>query len=641
MVSPFSTNDLKQVETQLANQSDPEKRLLLLDELAGYFVFTNVQKATTLLEEQAAILQAVSNPDIQLNFHIHSALVENQLYNYETSEQHFIAARELVIERGNIEQQAEILIDYAGTTINMAKYDITFQLLEKASKLLEVFPDDRLNARITCREGILNLHVSNYPRAIELLLQAKRKISLLGTQQLQLKDYYFLTIINSGLGTIYQQIGDVEKSVRANLNVLEICQKTGMKSRLSWHYLNIGRGYIALNKIEEAEAYFKKAIKITDDSSQSSRAGAYANLGYCYYLKSDFEEALKLYDRAEKLYKQETEGNLTNLFVIENWRSELYAEIEENELAQKHLIKAFEYAKENQNWHQLSIICKEIAEFYKEIDDYKNAYEYLLLHVDMLDRYQEELNKRAMLEMEVKYEVEKRKQEAELLRLQATSLQLKALRAQMNPHFMYNALNSIQHYITSNEVTSAAKYLAKFAKLMRQSLDYSELEFISLEKELAFLEDYLIINQKLRFEDQLDFKINIDDEIEEDIMGVPTMIVQPYVENAIEHGLRTKKNGLVKLEFYLKDDNTILCIVEDNGIGRQKARELQRQDLYLKPHNSKGTNITEQRLYLLHKNRNDNEVYVKTLDLVNEDTGEALGTRVEIQIPIIEIQMKI
>ena len=102
-----------------------------------------------------------------------------------------------------------------------------------------------------------------------------------------------------------------------------------------------------------------------------------------------------------------------------------------------------------------------------------------------------------------------------MLKLQATKLQLKALRAQMNPHFMYNALNSIQNFITSNEITFAAKYLAKFAKLMRQSLDYSDLEIISLEKEIEFLEDYLFINtgspHYIKFVDDVE-KINVVEE---------------------------------------------------------------------------------------------------------------------------------
>jgi LytS/YehU family sensor histidine kinase len=225
------------------------------------------------------------------------------------------------------------------------------------------------------------------------------------------------------------------------------------------------------------------------------------------------------------------------------------------------------------------------------------------------------------------------------LRLQATKLQLKALRAQMNPHFLFNALNAIQNFITSNDIVSATKYLARFAQLMRQSLDYSDMEIISLEKEIAFIRDYLQINEKLRFKDRLRFDIIVDDDIEEDILGVPTMIVQPYVENAIEHGLRSRENGFVEVKFSLIDDHTILCTIRDNGIGRRAARMQRLQDPQFQNHRSRGTSITEKRLQILHQSKAD-EVFVETIDLYDPETGEVQGTMVKVKIPVFEIQLK-
>jgi len=172
---------------------------------------------------------------------------------------------------------------------------------------------------------------------------------------------------------------------------------------------------------------------------------------------------------------------------------------------------------------------------------------------------------------------------------------------------------------------------------MRQSLEYSDLETISLEKEIDFLQDYLVLNQKLRFESNLNFDIKVSEDIEEDIMGVPTMIIQPYVENAIEHGLRTVENGLVKVQFSLADEETILCIIEDNGIGRDIAKERQRKDGYHLTHKSRGTSITEQRLRIL--NRSKKSGFVKTVDLKDEQNNPR-GTRVEVKIPIIDLQIK-
>lgn len=631
--------EIARLEHDLKNQQNPEKRLITIDALCSLYTFTNIDKAQEALHQLNATLQHIFYPDFQLNYHWNKALVENQLYRFSQAADHFQEALKLVEERGNVEQQADLLIDFAGTCINLNDYEKTIQLLDRASRYLEQFPDERLQARICCREGVLNLHLANYTKAIEWLLEADNRIFALGTELL-LKDYYFLTNIHSGLGEVYQRNGENQKSVESYLQVLGFCRKMGMRTRLSWHYLNAGRGFVSLNNIEEAIHYFKKALENSDDSSEAARAGAYANLGFCYLSQGNNQEAIQLFNKAEAIYLKDESANLTNLFNIENWRGKMYAQQEFHTRAFEHLTQAFEYARRVNNHLHLAIVCKEIANVYAHLADYKNAYEYLQLSNDMQDRYQQEWNQRTVTEFEVKYETEKKRQETEMLRLQATSLQLKALRAQMNPHFIYNALNSIQHYITSQNVTLAAKYLAKFAKLMRQSLDYSDQEIISLEKEIEFLKDYLEINQKLRFEDQMDYSLFVDDELEEDIMGVPTMIVQPYVENAIEHGLRGRKNGLVKLGFYLEDDDTIRCVVEDNGIGRARAEAFKKEASYSKNHRSKGTSITEKRLEVLHRAaKQENRSFVQIIDLEDPVTGQPKGTRVEVLIPIVDIQV--
>ena len=122
---------------------------------------------------------------------------------------------------------------------------------------------------------------------------------------------------------------------------------------------------------------------------------------------------------------------------------------------------------------------------------------------------------------------------------------------------------------------------------------------------------------------------------------VPTMIVQPYVENAIEHGLRTKQQGHIKVIFALYDDeDIIMCIVEDNGIGRKRAMQLKLQDPQYQNHRSKGTIITEERLNLLHSTSKENQVFVETIDLKDETSNLPAGTMVKIKIPIVEIKIK-
>lgn len=631
--------NLSELEYKLKHQREPHQRLVLIDKLAANYAYTNLARAQTLLQEFYIILEDHDDPDRLLNFHLYSATIENQLYRYERANYHFTEAIAILEERGTAKQQAETYIDYSGTCINLDEMEQALYYLDAAEKLLRSFPDERLRARITCREGFLHLHYSDYPRAIELLLEADRSITML-EQPLELKDYYFLTLIHSGLGKIYERNDDREKSIDAYLKVVNMCETMGIRTRLSWHYLNVGNGYSASGEQEQAETYYRRAIEVADDSSEFARASSYANLGFCHLEKEDYPQALQLFDRAEQLFVKLPNEAYDNLSTIASWRGQIFQELDQKENAHEQLQKALKYAKLNDDDKQLAAVCKDLAAFYAERKDYENAYRYQCLYDEYNEQYNEQVDKRRQREVEVKYEAEKKRQETELLRLQATKLQLKALRAQMNPHFMYNALNSIQNFITSREIAPAAKYLAKFAQLMRRSLDYSDMEIISLEKEIEFLEEYLYINEKLRFEDQLRYEIIIDEEIEEDILGVPTMIIQPYVENAIEHGLRGKKSGLIKVLFFLYDEDTILCRVEDNGVGRKKARERQLKDPQFKNHRSRGTNITEKRLEVLHRSGNEDQQFIEIIDLVDEETKAAKGTRVEIKIPVMEIHMR-
>ncbi|MCB0652359.1 MAG: histidine kinase [Saprospiraceae bacterium] len=629
-------NKIEELEQKLSLQADPRQRLVLIDHLTAHYSFTDVNRALSLLEEQFKILETYDYPDFKLNFYLNKAIVENHRYYFEEAEKYYLLAMKMLKDIGTVRQQAETLIDYAGTCMNLHQAEKASGLLDKAKNLLKKFPDEPLSGRIICREGYINLHLGNYSKAIEDLLLAQKKIDKIGGI-LSLKDYYFLTLIYSGQGKIFEINDERKKSVKAYLKVVEMCESLQMRTRLSWHYLNTGNAYMSVNDTDNAITYFLKAIEIDDDVSEKAQASAYGNLGYIYFEEERYIEALELFEQAESLYQSDQE--FYNLSIIAAWRGKLYAETGQRGKVLEQFELAYDYAKKITDFKQLSSVSKDIAAFYAEEGNYKEAYEFQLAHEQYLEKYNEQVDKGLQKELEAKYDAAEKRQETELLKLEATRLRLKALRAQMNPHFMYNALNSIQSFITSKDPNAAAKYLAKFAKLMRQSLDYSEVEVISLEKEIEFLETYLYINQKLRFEDRLTYKIVVEEEIEEDILSIPAMIVQPYIENAIEHGLRSIKDGKLIVTFGLLDDDTISCTIEDNGIGRKKVRELQLQDVRFQEHRSRGTSITEKRLQILMQAKGI-DVHVNTIDLVNPKTGEATGTRVEIKIPIVEVDFK-
>ncbi len=228
----------------------------------------------------------------------------------------------------------------------------------------------------------------------------------------------------------------------------------------------------------------------------------------------------------------------------------------------------------------------------------------------------------------LKAAVKKNKEKTEIER-KISALSLAALRSQMNPHFIFNSLNSIQHYIHSNQREQAETFLSTFASLIRQVLDNSAHAVIPLSDEIHTIQLYLIL-EKVRFGARLNYKVDIDPTIDPENILVPSMLVQPYIENAIIHGITPKEEGgSVWVEFTQQTD-LIICRVRDNGIGREKALENKRRN-HRKSH---GMNVTKARLEILNKQLNA-PVDVKITNLY-DNQNKASGTQVEIFIPLQE-----
>jgi len=215
---------------------------------------------------------------------------------------------------------------------------------------------------------------------------------------------------------------------------------------------------------------------------------------------------------------------------------------------------------------------------------------------------------------------------------QLFDIEQKALRLQMNPHFIFNSLNAIQSFVIANDTDKAIHYLAKFSQLMRLILSNSRESHVPLKDELKSLIYFMDI-ERLRFDNKFDYKLDEDPAIDEEFMAIPPMIIQPYVENAILHGLiHQSKKGRISIEFKLKKD-TIFCVIEDNGIGREEAMKI-REASGIK-RKSKGMLITKERIDLLNKQYKD-KYAVRIIDL-KDSKGEPLGTRVEITLVYIDL----
>jgi hypothetical protein len=206
-------------------------------------------------------------------------------------------------------------------------------------------------------------------------------------------------------------------------------------------------------------------------------------------------------------------------------------------------------------------------------------------------------------------------------------LELKALRSQMNPHFMFNSLNSIKNYILHSEPKLAAEYLSNFAHLIRMILQNSREKSISLQNELETLILYIEL-EKLRFDDEFSFQCIIDDQINLESIKIPPMLLQPYVENAIWHGLMHKRTqGHLLLQF-ARDTDQILCIIEDDGVGRAKAQDM--KSLSATRYKSMGMGITKDRIEIMNK-MDALGISAEIIDKYDAD-GAPSGTRVVLRI---------
>ena len=203
------------------------------------------------------------------------------------------------------------------------------------------------------------------------------------------------------------------------------------------------------------------------------------------------------------------------------------------------------------------------------------------------------------------------------------------LRAQMDPHFIFNSLNSIQYLITIDNKTSALKYLSKFSKLVRRVLENSVNTQVALADEITLLKHYIELEQ-LRYNHTFKYDIHIERSVDIYDTEIPFLLIQPYVENALAHGLRHKPNeGKLTIELN-QFDSHLLCAVEDNGVGREEAQRRKRKSIYP----SRGMSVTQQRLETLNIGK-ARETSVRILDLTNEQ-NQPLGTRVEILVPLNE-----
>lgn len=640
-------------------------RLHLLNSLAYYYATVNVEKGLELSSEAIAIAERL-NVKPQLG----RAYI-NKANNYITAGKDSLALNLLhkVLELPNADKNSngEVLYGIAKIHQNWSQYDTAINFYQQAYPIFEAKKDYLNVAKVLNGMGICYMYSSNYTKALETYIQALHYYEI--DEQTHTLGY---ANVLSNIGLIY---GRMEYKLQFSLEyyerALRIYEQNDYKLGIANTLSNMANVYDNLNEPLKAIDLQKQAYNIFEAiGNKPGMASALTNIGIAYTSVPDYQQTIHYLQQTLPIYKEM--GNINNLGIVEYYMGEAFMEMPISQAnlskAEQHLNQAVILGKETNNMQTQADSYNLLSKLYSKKSDFKRALEYKELAIALKDSLNSQDLKDEITRLEVKYEYEKqanldkaenekkqalaqaeverhklirngsilggvvlisgillgfgmywRKRQAEF-NAKVSDTELKALRAQMNPHFIFNSLNSINDFISKNDVESASNYLTKFAKIMRQTLENSMQNDIPLEEDLKMLELYLQV-ESMRLNNKFTYAINIENSIDLENTLVPPLILQPFIENSIWHGLSNKaSDGHIDISIK-KEDNMLVCTVDDNGVGRTLKPEVDSTG-----NKSLGIRITKSRIDILNKKKHANG----SLKMIDKEQG----VRVEVKLPL-------
>lgn len=455
----------------------------------------------------------------------------------------------------------------------------------------------------------------------------------------ELNDRKYVVAFKAAKGSYYFSLGEVNKALKMHLECLKMYRQMNYDLGIAGTLLDVGSDYCGLDDCKSAAGYYLASKKYANEFGANKYTVEILNsVGVAY-------QTYCIYDSAElyfsKGYRMSVAINCkvcitSSLAILASYN---YSR-GNNKLAIKQTLAALDLAKSLKFTRQIPGLFLTLKKTYEKEGNYKEALGAFELYTAMKDSIANEQTRNQASEKEFAYAFEKKENENKLLaqQNQIQTLQLKKskylmfvmggilalaiilfylftiqsrlsaqhqrmhleqklLRSQMNPHFIYNSLQAIQNYILSNNARDAVKYLSSFATLTRSVLHNSRMEYIPLTKEIALLENYLQL-QKLRFGNRFDYKIHVDDEIDTDHVTIPPMLAQPFIENAIKHGMHDIESGGEIEVSYRIGNQLLLMEIKDNGHGMKQTGSKGQE------HQSLAMEITRERIALMNKRKN-------------------------------------
>ena len=515
--------------------------------------------------------------------------------------------------------------------------------------------------------GIVFSEQSNYAKALQYHLKAVKIYEEIGNESKSARIY-------NNIGIVYKAQGEHFKALNAFVKCLKIQEKLKDEA-VGITTTNIGNIYLDQKNYPKAFEYYSKAIVLFEEFPNSRGLGElYNNLGLYYKEisnpKKAFENwnlALQSFDAIDDKFGKSDTYHLMG---------ELYFNQKEYNNALLYAEKAAALSSQLNVLEGTALAEKLLSDVYEKLNKPNEAFAHFKLYKTAQDSLINHENIRKSVQAEMNYEFEKKEvlQKKELekkelllaeqskrhtlqtlfiallvlllmgiafliynrlqlkktltLQKELAEYEQKALHLQMNPHFVFNCLGSISSFIVQNGTDSAIKYLSKFSKLMRLTLEYSKESLIPIDKEIESLQNYLELEQ-LRFNNVFVFKITKSADIEDD-MALPPLLLQPFVENAIIHGLIPKKEyGTISVDFSIENES-LICTILDDGIGFEKSKEIKENLVAI--HKSMALDITKKRLEMMEASTAQ-KAKVAIKEIKNE-SGEIQGTKVVLNLPI-------
>jgi tetratricopeptide (TPR) repeat protein len=482
------------------------------------------------------------------------------------------------------------------------------------------------------------------------------------------------------IGSMYLDWGNLDKAEEFLKSGREELSRLNISTNSFYYYHKMGEIYLKRRKYQQALSYYFEADKYCSNLLEKA-----TNLLNCarVYLELDSNDSAWFYlDSADMIRQKEKLGIVTSQGALEiDYTFYKYYVANGNEkLALRHLKAAL---METQSAKYLPFILKyssELHTYFLSQGDSLIALQYLIQYHTLQDSLNAMSTRARIASYEIEQQQQQKENEIEHLKVQKTTqrnyylfagillimivfgiisriiykrkrdkeqlttdfkkqlaeAETKALRAQMNPHFIFNSLNSINSFVMDQKHEIASDYLIKFSKLIRLILDNSRSETISLEKELETLKLYVIL-EAARFDNRFKCVYSIAEDVDIHSIKIPPMLLQPFVENAIWHGLMQKEGeGTITVEIAMSNEQLAVnneqllkITITDDGIGREKAAELKSKSA---THKSHGLKVTSQRIEMMNK-LNSSGAKVNIIDL-KDGQGNAMGTRVELIIPV-------